>query len=101
MGENMKRSPAQWAPWISDPDPPEEPMTPEQSKTAAKSIKELMADPNRQEPVDPAQPPPKTTEQMREEVINKLFREEVINELLRDHPTLTREKAEEEVDAFL
>jgi len=25
----------------------------------------------------------------------------VINELLRDHPTLTREKAEEEVDAFL
>jgi hypothetical protein len=38
---------------------------------------------------------------MREEMINKLFREEVINELLRDHPTLTREKAEEEVDAFL
>jgi len=38
---------------------------------------------------------------MHEEIINKLFREKVINELLRDHPTLTREKAEEEVDAFL
>jgi hypothetical protein len=38
---------------------------------------------------------------MREEMINKLFREKVINELLRDHPTLSREEAEEEVDAFL
>jgi hypothetical protein len=71
----MKRSPGQWAPWISDPDPPEHPAHP--------------------------QLPTKSTEQMREEMINKLFREKVINELLRDHPTLTREKAEEEVDAFL
>jgi hypothetical protein len=71
----MKRSPGQWVPWISDPDPPEHPAHP--------------------------QPSTKPTEQMREEMINKLFREKVINELLRDHPTLTREKAEEEVDAFL
>jgi hypothetical protein len=71
----MKRSPGQWAPWISDPDPPEHPAQP--------------------------QPPTKSTEQMREEMINKLFREKVINELLRDHPTLTREEAEAEVDAFL
>jgi hypothetical protein len=69
----MKRSPGQWAPWISDPDPPEEPMTPEQSKAA----------------------------QIREKLIDEMLREEVINELLRDHPTLTREEAEEEVDAFL
>jgi hypothetical protein len=69
----MKRSPGQWAPWISDPDPSE----------------------------DPTQSPPKPTEQMHEEMINKLFREKVINELLRDHPTLTREEAEAEVDAFL
>jgi hypothetical protein len=62
----MKRSPGQWVLWISDPDPPEHPAHP--------------------------QPPTKSTEQMREEMINKLF---------RDHPTLTREKAEEEVDAFL
>ena len=68
----MKRSPGQWAPWISDPDPPEHPAHPQLP-----------------------------TEQMREEMINKLFREKVINELLRDHPTLTREEAEEEVDAFL
>jgi hypothetical protein len=46
----MKRSLGQWAPWISDPDPPEEPM-------------------------DPAQPSTKTTEQMREEVINELLRD--------------------------
>jgi hypothetical protein len=72
---DMKRSPGQWAPWISDPDPSEDPAQP--------------------------QPPTKPTEQMHEEMINKLFREKVINELLRDHPTLTREKAEEEVDAFL
>jgi hypothetical protein len=28
MGEELKRSvgPGQWAPWISDPDPPEEPI---------------------------------------------------------------------------
>jgi hypothetical protein len=71
----MKRSPGQWAPWISDPDPPEHPAQP--------------------------QPPTKSTEQMREEMINKLFREKVINELLRDHPTLPREEAEAEVDAFL
>jgi hypothetical protein len=69
----MKRSPGQWAPWISDPDPPEHQL-------------QLLT---------------KSTEQMREEMINKLFREKVINELLRDHPTLTREEAEEEVDAFL
>jgi hypothetical protein len=73
MDENMKLSPVQWAPWISDPDPPEEPMTPEQSKAA----------------------------QIREKLIDEMLREEVINELLRDHPTLTREEAEEEVDAFL
>jgi hypothetical protein len=71
----MKRSSGQWAPWISDPDPSEDPAQP--------------------------QPPTKPTEQMHEEMINKLFREKVINELLRDHPTLTREEAEEEVDAFL
>jgi hypothetical protein len=71
----MKRSPGRWAPWISDPDPPEH-----------------LAQP---------QPPLKSTEQMREEMINQLFREKVINELLRDHPTLTREEAEAEVDAFL
>jgi hypothetical protein len=69
----MKRSLGQWAPWISDPGSSE----------------------------DPAQLPSSTSEQMREEMINKLFREKVINELLRDHPTLTREEAGEEVDAFL
>ena len=78
----MKRSLGQWAPWIRDPDQPEHHL----------------------------QPLTKSTEQMREEMINKLFREKVINELLRekvinellrDHPTLTREEAEEEVDAFL
>jgi hypothetical protein len=39
--------------------------------------------------------------QIREKLIDEMLREEVINELLRDHPTLTREEAEEEVDAFL
>jgi hypothetical protein len=30
MCEDRRRSPGQWAPWIDDPDPPEEPLTPEQ-----------------------------------------------------------------------
>ena len=38
----MTLSPGQWAPWISDPDPPEKPMTPEESKAAAQKVMERM-----------------------------------------------------------
>ena len=38
----MPTSPGQWAPWITDPDPPEKPMTPEASKAAAKKAAEFM-----------------------------------------------------------
>jgi hypothetical protein len=35
-------TPRQWAPWITDPDPPQRPMTPEQMKRAAERVRELM-----------------------------------------------------------
>ena len=35
-------SPRQWAPWITDPDPPQQPMTPEQMKRAAERAREFM-----------------------------------------------------------
>jgi hypothetical protein len=38
----MTKSPGGWAPWISDPDPPEEPWTEEQSKVFARKSRELM-----------------------------------------------------------
>jgi hypothetical protein len=88
----MTRSPGQWAPWISDPDPPEEPMTEEQMTAFAKATKDLV-------PVVPASPssnpPAKTAEDY------ERMREQVINDLLRAHPTLTREEAERGLEGFL
>jgi hypothetical protein len=45
MGEDMKRSPGQWAPRIDDPDPPEDSlMTPEASKKATEGVAKLMTE---------------------------------------------------------
>jgi hypothetical protein len=89
MGEELKRSvgPGQWAPWISDPDPPEEPMTEERMTAAAKAF--MAAHP---EPAPPSSnPPAKTPEQENEELLN---------DILRNHPNLTREEAQEQIDLF-
>jgi hypothetical protein len=92
MREDRRRSPGQWAPWIDDPDPPEEPMTQEAMDRAAEATKRRMADPNRQEPVDPLdQPPEETPEQTREVIIADLMRRK----------QLTREQAERDLEGFL
>jgi hypothetical protein len=94
MGEDRNRSvgPGQWAPWISDPDPPEPPMTEEQMTAAAKATKDLVP----QVPASPSsKTPPKTAEDY------ERMREQVINDLLRAHPTLTREEAEKHLEGFL
>lgn len=83
----MTRSPGQWAPWISDPDPPAEPMTPEQLQKMSDGVKELLAQPARN---SSSPPPMKTTDQMHEELIR---------ELMRDHQ-FTREEAEKQLDGF-
>jgi hypothetical protein len=72
VGEDMERSPGQWAPWIDDPDPPADSlMTPEASKKAAESAARLMAE--RQE-------------------------QNILYTLLRNNPSLTREEAQAIVD---
>jgi hypothetical protein len=91
MSEELKRSvgPGQWAPWISDPDPPEEPMTPEQSKAAAKATKDLV-------PQVPARSSSNPPEQEDEEM-----GERILANVLRNHPDLTREEAQKMLDHFL
>jgi hypothetical protein len=42
MESERKPSPGQWAPWIDDPDPPEAPMSEEQSRKAAKGALALL-----------------------------------------------------------
>ena len=81
----MNRAVGQWAPWISDPDPPEEPMTPEQSKAAAKATKDLV--------------PQGPTSGRTEEELSRM-RLELIEELLRDHPGMSRDEATARIDAF-
>jgi hypothetical protein len=94
MCEDRKQSTGQWASWIDDPDPPEEPMTDEQLTAFVKGIKELLSDPNRKEPVDPfPQPPAKTLEHILEDM-----RKHQINMLMRDYPTMTRARAMELVE---
>ncbi len=41
----MKRSIGQWAPWISDPDPPRKPMTDAQWKAFVENVARLMKEP--------------------------------------------------------
>jgi hypothetical protein len=50
--------PGAWAPWISDPDPPQEIMTAEESKAAARKVAELM-DRKRREEAEAAKQPVK------------------------------------------
>jgi hypothetical protein len=38
----MPNSPGQWAPWITDPDPPEKPMSPKELASFAKKAAEFM-----------------------------------------------------------
>lgn len=52
----MTLSPGQWAPWISDPDPPGKLMTDEEAKAAAQKVAEFM----RLHPTK-ASTPPKTS----------------------------------------
>lgn len=82
---NRSVGPGQWAPWISDPDPPEEPMTDEQSKAAARATRDLV-------PVVPASPSSrqKTPDEMHEAVIVNLM----------NRKGFTREEAEEAVENF-
>jgi hypothetical protein len=41
MESQNTRSPGQWAPWVDDPDAPDDGvLTPEESKTAARKIRE-------------------------------------------------------------
>jgi hypothetical protein len=97
MSEDRNRSvgPGQWAPWITDPDPDEEPMTPEEMKRAAEGVAKLMLDPNRKEPVDPFRqplyPPPARS---LEEALQGM-RNHRIKVLMRDYPAMTRERAAE------
>jgi len=88
MREDRRRSPGQWAPWISDPDPPEPPMTEEQMAAAAKATRDLV--PLGPEPSS-SSPPAQTLEQIREELIA---------ELMKEHPQLSRAQAEREIDNF-
>jgi hypothetical protein len=97
MSDDMARSvgPGQWAPWIEDPDPPEEPMTPEQSKKAAEGVAKLMSDPNRKEPpfAQPLYPPPaRSLEEVREGM-----RQHRIKVLMLEYPGMSRERAAEMV----
>jgi hypothetical protein len=78
MGEDMKRSPGHWAPWIDDPDPPEDSlMTPEASKKAAEGAAKLMAERREQ------------------------LGQDILYTVLRNNPSLTREEAQAIVDQFL
>jgi hypothetical protein len=78
----MTRSPGQWAPWISDPDPPEPPMTPEQSKAAAKATRDLV----------PPSPPTQTSQEIYDEILETV---------LRNNPRLTREEAQEMLALYI
>jgi hypothetical protein len=94
--EDRRRSPGQWAPWIDDPDPPEPPMTDEQMTAFAKAVKELMAERAVESSSSPSDQAPlgratKTPEQENEELLN---------DILRNHPNLTREEAQEQIDLF-
>jgi hypothetical protein len=93
MGDDRNRSvgPGQWAPWISDPDPPmaEEPMTEEEMAAAAKAAKAYMD----------AHPVPPSSKRLPYQTVEE--REaELMEEILRNHPGLTREEAQEMLDSF-
>ena len=88
MCEDRRRSPGQWAPWISDPDPPEPPMTDEQMTAAAKATKDLV--PQGPEPSSSSQPAQTSEER----------RAELLADVLRNHPNLTPEEANEMLDLF-
>jgi hypothetical protein len=100
MCNDMTRSvgPGQWAPWITDPDPPEEPMTPEQLAAFSKGIKELMSDPNRKEPVDPFAQPPYPPPARSLEEVREGMRQHRIKVLMLEYPTMSRERAAELVE---
>ena len=49
MESQRKRSPGQWAPWIDDPDPPEEPMSDEQLEKLAEGAKAFLERKRRQQ----------------------------------------------------
>ena len=83
MSEDRRRSPGQWAPWISDPDPPEEPMTREQIKAASAASKDL---------IERAE---KTGEQKHDQL-----RKELVEDLLQARPQLTPEEAKKLIDGF-
>ena len=78
----MKRSPGQWAPWISDPDPPEPAMTDAQLKAAALATKDLV--PQGPEPSS-SKPPDQTPDEIYQEILETT---------LRNNPQLTREEAQ-------
>lgn len=78
MGEDMKRSPGQRAPWIDDPDPPADSLiTPEASKKAAVGVAKLMTE-RREQPG-----------------------QDFLYTVLRNNPSLTREEAQAIVEQFL
>jgi hypothetical protein len=85
----MTQSPGQWAPWISDPDPPEEPMTPEQSKAAALATRDLVPVPA---PSDRARPT--DTSSNRQGQTSQEIYDEILETVLRNNPSLTREEAQ-------
>jgi hypothetical protein len=49
MESERKPSPGQWAPWIDDPDPPEEPMSDEQLEKLAEEAKAFLERKRRQQ----------------------------------------------------
>jgi hypothetical protein len=78
MGEDMKRSPEQWAPRIDDPDPPEDSlMTPEASEKATEGVAKLMTERREQ------------------------LGQDTLYAVLRNNPSLTREEAQALVEQFL
>jgi hypothetical protein len=87
---NRSVGPGQWAPWISDPDPPEPPMTDEQMTAAARAVKDLVL---RVPARSSSNPPPKTLEQIRADL-----RQHRIKVLMRDYPGMTRARATELVE---
>lgn len=84
----MKRSPGQYAPWIEDPDPPEEPMTPEQIKAASAASKDLVERAMQEQ--SSSKLPPDEPDRMFESVVRGLMRDK----------GFTREQAEDAAENF-
>jgi hypothetical protein len=57
----MTKSPGGWAPWISDPDPPQEPMSPKELKEFSRKVGELLDRKRREEAEATKQAPAPTS----------------------------------------